>query len=771
MTSQREKSLSNTPKDMTEIKVVKRDGRTVKYEQQRIYDALFNAFSEVSFVEKRLINPEEREILETIELVNLRIKETGRSTIEVEEIQDIIVKALEDLNYVKVASSYASYREERTRLRNRGSKLFKSLDEITFSELKDSEIKKENGNIDGNSAMGTMLRYGSESSKEFILDRVMNKEFSSAHREGFIHVHDMDFYTFTTTCTQIDLAELFRTGFNTGHGFIRPPRSITTAGMLCAVVIQSNQNDQHGGQSIPNFDLALSPFVRHSFNSFLRDLLRDMAFVVDFDIAIADELDYSLSDKEKFVSDMAAIADDKASVERLFDLAYKKIDRATYQAMEAVVYNLNTLNTRSGSQVPFSSINYGTCTDPEARMVVRNILSVTERGLGHGETAIFPIQIFRMQEGVNYNKEDPNYDLFKQAMHVSAKRFFPNFSNQDVEFNKRFLKEGRPETMISYMGCRTRVMADVNSTDPIAWKRGNLSFTTLNLPRLAILAGKGNFDTFFELLSKYLDLVKRQLLERYGYQCKRKVKNFPFLMREHVWYGSENLDLEDSLETVLKHGTLSIGFIGLAETLQVLTGHSHDEDPESQKMGLEIVSFMRNYCDAISQEQSLNFTLLATPAEGLSGRFTELDKKRFGVIQGITDKGFYTNSSHVPVDHKITAFKKIEIEAPYHALENAGHIMYVKMDGDPSMNMDAYEKIIRAMHDKGAGYAAINFDQDRCTACGHIGIIGTECPKCGAKDSEGYINRIRRITGYLVGNVRDKWNRGKLAELKMRVNT
>ncbi|MDR0817029.1 MAG: anaerobic ribonucleoside triphosphate reductase, partial [Clostridiales Family XIII bacterium] len=450
--------------------------------------------------------------------------------------------------------------------------------------------------------------------------------------------------------------------------------------------------------------------------------------------------------------------------------AEEETEKETLQAMEALVHNLNTMHSRAGAQTPFSSINYGTDMTPEGQLVTKCILLATEAGLGGGETAIFPIHIFKVKEGINYNEGDPNYDLFKLACRVSAKRLFPNFSFIDAPFNLPYYEAGKPETEVAYMGCRTRVLGNTFDKDnQIAYGRGNLSFTSINLPRIAIRSG-GNIDLFFEDLERKLDLVANQLLDRYRIQASKKVRNFPFLMGQGIWIGSEDLKLDDAIGEVLKHGTLSVGFIGLAEALIALTGSHHGESQEARNLGLEIVGYMRDYVDRKSAETQMNFTLLATPAEGLSGRFVRQDMKKFGEIKGVTDKDYYTNGFHVPVYYQISAFEKIKIEAPYHALTNAGHISYVELDGDTSNNIDAFEQIIRAMKEAGIGYGSVNHPVDRDPVCGYNGIIDDVCPGCGRHEDEGDLGfeRIRRITGYLVGTL-DRFNDAKRAEEHDRV--
>ena len=438
--------------------------------------------------------------------------------------------------------------------------------------------------------------------------------------------------------------------------------------------------------------------------------------------------------------------------------------------MEALVHNLNTMHSRAGAQTPFSSINYGTDVTPEGRMITKNILLATEAGLGNGETAIFPIHIFKVKEGISYNPEDPNYDLFKLACRVSAKRLYPNFSFLDAPYNLRYYQKGRPETEVAYMGCRTRVIGNVYDKDnEITYGRGNLSFTSINLPRIAIRS-HGSLDWFFEELERKMDLVTKQLLDRYHIQAKKKVRNFPFLMGQGVWLDSDKLSLDDEVGEILKNGTFSVGFIGLAETLTALYGSHHGQSVESKNLGLEIVGFMREYLDKLSAEKGLNFTLLATPAEGLAGRFVRMDRKRFGEIPNVTDREYYTNSFHIPVYCKMSAYDKIRIEAPYHALTNAGHITYVELDGDTARNVEAFEKIVRAMKENGVGYGSINHPVDRDPVCGYNGIIDETCPKCGRLEQEGALpfERIRRITGYLVGTL-DRFNDAKRAEERDRV--
>lgn len=600
-----------------------------------------------------------------------------------------------------------------------GEKVKTIFDNITILQAKDSDLKRDNANINGDSPMGAMLQYGANSAKEYNLEYLVRPEIAELHRSGWLHIHDLDFYAWTTTCTQIELRKLFKDGFNTGHGHLRAPKSIGSYAALAAIAIQSNQNDQHGGQSVVDFDYAMAEGVKYTYMKYLKEARK-----------IAEDL----------------CGQDAQWNERwILDYAMEKTTRDTYQAMEGFVHNLNTMHSRAGAQVPFSSINYGTDTSWEGRLAIEQLLLATEAGLGQGETPIFPIQIFRVKEGVNYNPEDPNYNLFKLAMRVSAKRLFPNFAFIDAPFNLQYYKSGHPETEVAYMGCRTRVMGNVyDKTREVAPGRGNLSFTSINLPRLAI-ESKGEMLIFFDLLRKMLDKTMIQLLDRYDIQASRIARNFPFLMGEGVWMDSDKLGPDDEVREVLKHGTLSIGFCGLAECLVALVGEHHGESQSAQKLGLKIVRYIRDYCNKKSKELGMNVTCLATPAESLSGRLLRADKAKYGVIKGVTDREYYTNSFHVPVYYQLPAMQKIDIEAPYHALTNAGHISYVELDGDPSKNLAAFERIVRHMKEAGIGYGSINHPVDRDPLCGYNGIINDVCPCCGRTEHVEIKEKVRRI--------------------------
>lgn len=768
----------------------KRDGRETPFSMDKISQALERALAATLETE-----PGRAKEL-AVQVVELLEREGAGQAPQVEDIQDTVERVLMREGLVRTAKAYILYREERTRIRERNTRLMKTYESITFQDASESDIKRENANIDGDTSMGMMLKYGSEGAKQFNELFVLKPDHALAHRKGDIHIHDLDFLTLTTTCCQIDLVKLFRGGFGTGHGRVREPNDIRSYAALACIAIQSNQNDQHGGQSIPNFDYGLADGVAKTYARYYKsNLIKALTWKIGLSAPESDKLREALEnlgEAEGYVRpglgrtadarereavlllQSGAVKDGADAVLResqalAEQAALEETEISTRQAMEALIHNLNTMHSRAGAQIPFSSINYGTDTSPEGRMVVRNILLVTEKGLGNGETPIFPIQIFRVKEGVNYNGGDPNYDLFRLACRVSAKRLFPNFSFQDAPFNLQYYRPGRPETEISYMGCRTRVIGNV--ADPereVTHGRGNLSFTTLNLPRIAL---KNRMDPagFFKELDRLILLTVEQLLERYEIQARKKVKNFPFLMGQGVWIDSEGLSPEDEIREVLRHGSLSIGFIGLAECLKALTGRHHGECEEARELGQRIVAFMRERMDLESARTGMNFTLLATPAEGTAGRFVKLDREQFGVIADITDREYYTNSFHVPVYHKLNAYEKIRVEAPYHALTNAGHITYVELDGDPARNLSAFEKIVRAMKENGVGYGSINHPVDRDPVCGYTGVIEDTCPACGrSEENEVPFERIRRITGYLVGTL-DRFNDAKKAEERDRV--
>lgn len=764
-------------------KIRKRDGREVPFNIEKIANAIYKAASATGGRDYDTALKIAEKVVEYLER-NLQKKAPT-----VEEIQDAVEKILIETGHARTAKEFILYRADRTRIREMDTRLMRVFEDLTFKDAKDNDLKRENANIDGDTAMGTMLKYGSEGAKQFYEMFILDPKHSSAHKEGDIHIHDMDFLTLTTTCCQIDIDSLFKGGFGTGHGFLREPNDIHSYSALACIAIQSNQNDQHGGQSIPNFDYAMAKGVAKTYiRLYQQNLLKAFELLIEdrnIETEVKEAFERLNTDKNVVptmnlrdgyskheAASLKNIIGDEAIVKKAQEFARKKAevetDRNTYQAMEAFVHNLNTMHSRAGAQIPFSSINYGMDTTPEGRMVIRNILLATESGLGNGETPIFPIHIFKVKEGNNFNPGEPNYDLFKLACRVSAKRLFPNFSFLDAPYNLKYYKPGQPETEIAYMGCRTRVAGNVHdSSREIIFGRGNLSFTTINLPKIGLRSNK-NINFFFEELDKKIDLVINQLLERFEIQARKKVKNFPFLMGQGIWMDSDKLGWDDEIREVLKHGTLTMGFIGLAECLKALTGKHHGESEEAQNLGLEIIGYMRKRMDEASKKYSMNFTLIATPAEGTSGKFVKFDRKLFGIIEGVTDREYYTNSFHVPVYFATNAFQKIKLEAPYHELTNAGHITYVEMDGDPTQNLDAFEKIIRHMKESNIGFGSINHPVDRDPMCGFTGIIGDTCPSCGRTEGDTRFERIRRITGYLVGTV-ERFNDAKRAEERDRV--
>ena len=764
--------------------IVKRDGRKVNFDSKKISDAIFKAAVAAGGNDHNLSESLAQQVVGYLEA------DHDKGHITVEHIQDVVEKILIENGHAQTAKEYILYRADRTRAREMNTKLMKIYEGLTFKSAKDNDVKRENANIDGDTAMGTMLKYGSEGAKRFYEMYILDPKIAKAHAEGDIHIHDLDFLTLTTTCCQIDLDKLFTNGFSTGHGFLREPNDIMSYAALACIAIQANQNDQHGGQSVPNFDYALAKCVAKTYKRTYRqnvakavELLTEKENSDAYSKFLMNKIEeqtglcVKLEDSEKYheIEKELLVEEFGESVARKIqkfakEHAYSETNRSTYQAMEALIHNLNTMHSRAGAQVPFSSINYGLDTSPEGRMVIKNVLLATEKGLGNNETPIFPIHIFKVKDGINYNTTDPNYDLFKLACRVSSKRLFPNFSFIDAPFNLKYYQKGKPETEVAYMGCRTRVVA--NHFDPsreIVNGRGNLSFTSVNLPRIAIKSNH-DVDAFFKELDEKIDLVIEQLLARFELQAIKKVRNYPFLMGQGVWIDSEKLGLDDEVREVLKHGTLTLGFIGLAEALKALIGCHHGESDEAQQLGLKIVSHMRKRMDEATNKYNLNFSLIATPAEGLSGRFVRIDAKKFGKIPGVTDRDYYTNSFHIPVYYNISSWNKIKKEAPYHALTNGGHISYVELDGDPANNLEAFEQIVRCMKESGIGYGSINHPVDRDPVCGYTGIINDICPKCGRTENDGNqpFERIRRITGYLVGTI-DRFNNAKRAEEKDRV--
>lgn len=727
------------------MQIVKRDGSIVEHNRAKLYLAIAKAAESV----RASIT------LQELDDVVASVEAQMYDHITVEEIQDIVERKLIQENYPDIAKSYILYRHKRTQNREAKSHLMQKFHEFTFVDAVGSNDKRENGNIDADTSMGTMLKYGSEASKQFCCRNVIPERFAKAHENGDIHIHDLDFYPLTMTCCQHDLTKLFTGGFNTGHGFLREPQDIRTYAALACITIQDAQNDMHGGQSCPKFDYDMAPGVAKSFIKNVVKAMEAKGYHPVEQKQMKEELTAQMNNHplKRIIAEAEVIMFDVLSktyaeqrvtdlVTSLFDLALKWTEKDTFQAMEAVIHNLNTMHSRAGAQVPFSSLNYGTDTTIEGRMVIKKLLDAEWAGLGNGETPIFPIHIFKVKEGINYHESDPNYDLFEYACRVSAKRLFPNFSFMDAPFNKQFLKEWDkgtkydPNTEVATMGCRTRVMGNsYDSNREITCGRGNLSFTTINLPRLG-LKHRGDVEGFWKEYEEMIDLVFDQLLERLNIQSKRKVKNFPFLMGQGCWIDSDLLDPEDEIGDIIRHGTLTIGFIGLAECLTALVGAHHAQNKDAWNLGYDIIKFMREKADQKSAEMKLNFSVIATPAEGTAGRFVRIDRNRFGEIEGITDRDYYTNSCHVPVWHKCTVVEKIRLEAPFHALCNGGHITYIELDGDPLVNLPAFVQIIKFMKEAGIGYGSINHPVDRCPICGYTGIITDECPRCHVKEGQ-----------------------------------
>ncbi len=661
--------------------IQKRDGREALFNAGKITEAILKAAKTVGGSDQATAVELTGKVLKYLQ------QKYQDQIFNVENVQDAVEKILIEDGHAKTAKAYILYRAERNRIRDGKTKLMDMVADILV------ETNRENANI-SNSPSAKMLQIASAASRTYYLHRLIPEHLSLAHQKGDYHIHDLDFYGKTLTCVQIPLGKLLRNGFNNGHGFIRPPRRAGSATALAAIILQSSQNDMHGGQSFAFFDRDVAPFVE------------------DAD------------------------------------------DGETYQAMEALIYNLNSMHSRAGAQVPFSSLNIGTETSEAGRRVTRNLLLAYQKGLGHGETPIFPNIIFRVKEGVNYNPTDPNYDLFQLAISVAAERLNPTFSFMDSSFNKEFGDQ------VSYMGCRTRVIANKCGA-AVTDGRGNLSFTTLNLPRIAIKAGS-DLNKFYQDLDAMLDLAADQLNHRFSVQSKLRVRDMPFLMGQGLYLDSEKLQSEDFIADVIKHGTLSIGFIGLAEALTALIGEHHGMSQKAQALGEEIVKFMRSKVDALAERYNLNYTLLATPAEGLAGRFVNIDRDEYGVIPGVTDKEYYTNSFHVPVSYPISVYDKINKEGVYHKYANAGHISYIEFSAPPKHNNEAIEKILRSMKEADMGYVGINFPIDFCNECGHAGIIDGACPICDSSS----IRRVRRITGYL--STIDRFNDAKVSELKER---
>jgi len=722
-------------------KVRKRSGQRVNYDRQKIFNAISGANRDATTPADKLSEDELNLVTDSVEKAIAENEIIG-----VEAIQDQVEKSLMAHGFFDVAKQFIVYRQKHTQRRAAQKKLMDTYRDIFFADSVDIDLKRDNANINTDASMGIMLKLGAESSKHFVDNYVLPEEFAQADKENWIHIHDKDFSLITFNCCQIDLLKLFHGGFSTGHGFLREPNSIRSYASLACIAIQSNQNDMFGGQSINAFDYAMAEGVRKSFKRAIRDEIKRAG--VFCEISATEEVDfnictYSEEENPAAVENLAKVVGSEKIAEKIYKLACADVEEETHQAMEALIHNFNTLHSRAGAQVPFSSINYGMDTSPEGRLVIREVLNSIDAGLGNGETPIFPISVFQLKSGVNYNVNDRNYDLFRRACKVSAKRLFPNFVSLDAPYNLQYYKPGDYNSYIATMGCRTRVMSNVNGREE-SGSRGNFSFVTINLPKLA-LESKGNVEKFFELFDKYITLCHDYLLFRLKTIEEKHVYNFPFLMGQGVWMDSEKLKPTDKIKDVLKHASYSIGFCGLAECLVALIGKHHGQSEEAQELGLKIVKRLRERTDAYTKAEKRNWTTFGTPAESTAGQFQRANRKIYGNIKGVTDRPYMTNSSHVPVYFPICAGDKIRIEAPYHALCNAGHIAYIEMDGDPTKNISAFEALVRAMHDADMGYFSINHPVDRDPICGYTGIIKNECPHCHRKEVETGTFHIKRL--------------------------
>lgn len=730
------------------LTVVKRDGRVVGFNEEKVQAA----------IRKAMIHTEKGEDEQLVARISTRVAARGKEQMGVEEIQDQVERELMKSSRKDVAREYISYRNKRSVARKAKTRdIFMSI-----VNAKKNDITRENANMNADTPAGMMMKFASETTKPFVDDYLLSEDARLAVEHNYLHIHDKDYYpTKSLTCVQHPLDVILRNGFTAGHGSSRPAKRIETAAVLACISLETCQNEMHGGQAIPAFDFYLAPYVRYTYEEEVRSLEQFEGRSLD-DLRTAEIKDY-----------LEAPLDGLDGDERLLQFAINKTVGRVHQAMEAFIHNMNTIHSRGGNQVVFSSINYGTDTSAEGRCVMREILKSTYQGVGDGETAIFPIQIWKKKRGVNYLPEDPNYDLYKLACKVTARRFFPNFLNLDATFNQnenwRADDPDRARWEIATMGCRTRVFE--NRFGPkTSVGRGNLSFSTINIVKLAIECmgiedQQERVDKFFEKLDEMLDVAAHQLDDRLQFQTTALAKQFPMLMK-YLWIGAEQLKPEDTIERVINQGTLGIGFIGLAECLVALTGHHHGESEEAQKLGLRIVTHMRDRANEFSEKYHHNYSILATPAEGLSGKFTKRDRKEFGILPGITDREYYTNSNHVPVYYKCSALHKAEVEAPYHDLTRGGHIFYVEVDGDATHNPSAIMRVVDMMDRFNMGYGSVNHNRNRCMKCGYENADPNMevCPKCGSTD----IDRLQRITGYLVGTT-ERWNSAKLAELKDRV--
>ena len=728
--------------------VVKRDGRIVGFNEQKIMAAIRKAMMHTDLGE------DERLIQQITDYVNVH----GKPQMTVENIQDAVEMELMKSARKDVAQRYIAYRNQRSIARKAKTRdVF-----LEIINIKNNDVTRENANMNADTPAGMMMKFASESTKPFVDDYLLSEESRDAVANNYLHIHDKDYYpTKSLTCVQHPLDHILEGGFSAGHGSSRPAKRIETASVLACISMETAQNEMHGGQAIPAFDFYLAPYVRSSFIEELKNLedLNGESYAHLYNKEVDDFVTRPL--------------DGLKGEERAFQHAMNKTVARVHQSMEAFIHNMNTIHSRGGNQVVFSSINYGTDTSAEGRCIMREILISTYEGVGNGETAIFPIQIWKKKRGVNYLPEDRNYDLYQLACKVTARRFFPNFLNLDATYNqddrwraddpKRYMYE------VATMGCRTRVFEN-RFGEKTSIGRGNLSFSTINIVRLAIECmviedKEQRISTFFAKLDHMLEITARQLHERFNFQKTAFAKQFPLLMRS-LWINAEHLKADDTIESVINQGTLGIGFIGLAECLKALVGKHHGESEEAQELGLKIVEYMRQRANDFSEEYQHNYSILATPAEGLAGKFTKVDRKKFGSIPGVTDRDYYTNSNHVPVYYKCSARHKAEVEAPYHEKTRAGHIFYVEIDGDATHNPKVIMDVVDMMDRMNMGYGSVNHNRNRCMECGYENADPNmeSCPKCGSH----HIDRLQRITGYLVGTT-DRWNHGKLAELNDRV--
>lgn len=724
--------------------VTKRSGSTVSYDRNKIINAITGANRDASSPQDRLQGADIIRVTDTVEIAI-----ADQDSIGVEAIQDVVERSLMKHGFYDVAKQYIVYREKHARRREAQKKLMEIYRDIFFADSSKIDLKRDNANINTDASMGIMLKLGAEGAKHFVDNYVLPEEFVEADKQNYIHIHDKDFSLITFNCCQIDLLKLFHGGFSTGHGFLREPNSIRSYASLACIAIQSNQNDMFGGQSINAFDYAMAEGVRKSFKRIIKN---EVAKACDFcDVEPKAELDYEVCTYSENLKEIAiknlteVIGNEKLAI-KVYKQACKDVEEETHQAMEALIHNFNTLHSRAGAQVPFSSINFGMDTSPEGRLAMKEVLNAIDAGLGNGETPIFPISVFQLKNGINYEPDDPNYDIFKQACKVSAKRLFPNFVNVDASYNIKYYKPDDYNSCIATMGCRTRVMSNVNGPEE-SGSRGNFAFTTINLPKLAIESNH-NVDKFFELFDKYIQICHDYILLRLHTIENKHAYNFPFLMGQGVWMGSDKLKPTDSIKEVLKHASYSIGFCGLAECLVALIGKHHGESAEAQELGLKIVGHLRQRTDKFTQDEHMNWTTFATPAESTAGQFQRANRKQYGIIKGVTDRSYMTNSNHVPVYYKVSVMDKIMIEAPYHELCNAGHIAYIEIDGDPAKNPTAFESVIRAMHDANMGYFSVNHPVDRDPVCGYTGIIENECPHCHRKEltcGKFHISRLNQM--------------------------